>query len=276
MEKIGFTVFGGGGFIGTELSAYLRDIEIPVWTPGRVEISRGDVFRRDLHHVVYAIGMTADFRSRLGDTIDAHVSLLTKLLHECRWSSWLFLSSTRVYGTAERDKKCSEDDPITLVPDANSVYDLSKLLGEAMCLSRTEATCRIARLSNVIGPNMGPKNFLGSIIDDAARSKSVVIGEGPSSRKDYIPVGDVARLIYSIATVGKSRKYNVASGLGIEHARLATLLEEATGTNLVFKNNAATRRFPEIDTSKIEEEFEYQRSDIQSVIQQVANQSRGR
>ena len=56
--------------------------------------------RRPAGHVIDCIGLTGDFRTRLLDTAEAHVSLVARCLAELCFDSFLLLSSTRVYTRA--------------------------------------------------------------------------------------------------------------------------------------------------------------------------------
>ena len=64
-------IIGGAGFIGRHLKQRLEELKIDYFNP-----ARGETLDRPLGDVVYCIGLTADFRSRPCDTIDAHVCAL--------------------------------------------------------------------------------------------------------------------------------------------------------------------------------------------------------
>jgi len=65
---------------------------------------------RDLGHIIYCIGITADFRRRPHDTITAHVTKLQEVLTRTSFESLVYLSSTRVYSRCVTDhsvqKRC--------------------------------------------------------------------------------------------------------------------------------------------------------------------------
>jgi nucleoside-diphosphate-sugar epimerase len=246
-----FTILGSSGFIGRRMVQHLRDKGFEVNTPDR---DGSGLHGENLGHVIYAIGMTGDFRSRLGETIDAHVSTLQRLMNGARFESWLYLSSTRVYNRLPAGTFASEDDLIPVRPDADSVYNLSKLLGEALCLAHSSPAVRVARLSNVYGEGMADHNFLGSLVADAAANGKVVIGEGPQSAKDYVSIDDVVRCLENIAMRGRERMYNVASGRSITHAELAEILR-GCGYDVQFSPGAGDRIFPEIDMARMQSEF---------------------
>src|SRR6476659_903845 len=88
-----FTVLGAGGLIGSRLATSLARAGHEVFAPPRDHELNGE----PLGHVIYAIGVTADFRTRPFDTVAAHVCQLQKVLSEGHFDSLLYLSSTRVY-----------------------------------------------------------------------------------------------------------------------------------------------------------------------------------
>ena len=249
-----FTIFGGAGFIGNQLINYLRQQGHNVHAPLREDISDT---RKPLGHVIYAIGLTGDFRSRPYDTVEAHVCLLAKLLKTCSFDSWLYLSSTRVYASLPRGAIANEQSIISLVPCADTLYDLSKMLGESLCLAHPSPYVRIARLSNVFGIGQSKHTFLASVLQELKNSNSVTIYESQDSCKDYVAIDDVLPLLQSIATCGKRRIYNVASGNLTAHASLAEKLVSITGAMIVFSSNASNRVFPQIDINAIVAEFQF-------------------
>jgi nucleoside-diphosphate-sugar epimerase len=252
-----FTIFGGTGFVGRNLAEYLARQGHSVYVPSKEAL---DIFDRDLGHVIYAIGLTGDFRTRPFDTVEAHVCLLARLLKECRFDSWLYLSSTRVYSSLNVNEPANEDKPIVLLPNADSLYDISKLMGESLCLSYPSLRVRVARLSNVYGEGQSPHTFLAAILEELKCNGHVVVNETPLSGKDYVAIEDVLPIIESIALDGQKRVYNVASGRVITHAELVDKIVELTGANIKFSNNAKTRVFPPIDTSRIRTEFGHQQT----------------
>ncbi|MGH8105542.1 MAG: NAD-dependent epimerase/dehydratase family protein [Arenimonas sp.] len=197
MARMKFTVLGGSGFVGTHLVKYLLAAGHEVVVPPRNASPNSS---EPLGHVIYAIGLTGDFRSRPYDTIDAHVNILGHWLKESSFDSLLYLSSTRVYGTMPADTH--EDASIAARADADSLYNLSKLLGESLCISQQRKDVRIARLSNIYGEGQNEQTFLGSLISSAAASKNILVKEDPESAKDYISVLDAVSCIEKIALLG--------------------------------------------------------------------------
>jgi len=256
-----FTIFGRGGFIGRNLSRYLEGRGHKVWIPSRAaEETRG----QDLGHVIYAIGLTGDFRSRPFDTVEAHVCKLADLLISARFDSWLYLSSTRIYSGLPLNEVAREDMVLTVLPGLDGVYNISKLMGEALCLSLPNKNIRVVRLSNVYGYGQSKHTFLASIINELVHTGKAVIREAPESKKDYIALTDVLPLLEAIALSGRERIYNLASGKAVTHAELANKLIQLIECAIQFEEQAPCRRFPLIDISRIQNEFDFVASGIDS------------
>jgi len=250
-----FTVFGGSGFVGTNLIRHLEGLGHDVAVPARAVAAADLAEAGDLGHVIYAIGVTGNFRGNPGPTIDAHVNRLVELIGATRFSSWTYLSSTRLYGGLGPDARATETDAIPVVPSGDSTYDLSKLLGEALCLSQDTPTVRIARLSNVYGPGQSTATFLGAVLKELRETGSVTIGEAPQSSKDYVSIDDVCALLPEIAIAGSERIYNVASGSPTTHEAIADVLTAETGQAVSFAPGGKVRRFPTIAINRIRDEF---------------------
>ncbi len=142
-----------------------------------------------------------------------------------------------------------------LKPNANSLYDLSKLTGEALCIAHRNANVRVVRLSNVYGPGQSAHNFLGSVLQALRTNGTAAIQEAPNSSKDYVALADVVPLLERIAISGTQRLYHGASGTPITHAMLGQKLETLGNYRLTFRNDAPLRIFPRIDIGHIRSEF---------------------
>ena len=250
-----FTIFGGNGFIGRRLAAAMRRAGQPVSIPAR------DSRVRDLGslgHVIYSIGLTADFRERPFDTMDAHVGVLTDILRQGSFDSFLYLSSTRIYDGAGS----GNEDAMPMVDpwSPSDLYNLSKLCGESLCLTHPNKRVRVARLSNVYGADMfgkigAPQNFLGAVILEAIRSGHVRLNTAPASAKDYIHINDAVRALAMIAIDGDERLYNVAAGKSVTHEQLLDSIAEITGCTWDAEPDAPVVGFPHISTQKLSNAF---------------------
>jgi nucleoside-diphosphate-sugar epimerase len=246
-----FTVLGAGGVIGSQLAAALRGRGLTVHTPGRDQPLTGP-----LGHVLFCIGVTADFRRRPWDTLDAHVGALTALLRRGNFSSLLYLSSARVYQRLDPDRPATEDAVLPVdVQDPGELYNLSKLAGEAACLAAASPTVRIARLANVYGGDRSSENFLATILRDAGERGHVHLQTALGSAKDYVSIADVIWALPRIAVSGGHRLYNVASGRTVSHREIVALLERHCGCTVSVAAGAPELRQPPVAITRLQREF---------------------
>jgi nucleoside-diphosphate-sugar epimerase len=263
-----FTVLGASGFVGSALAASLRGQGHDVFAP-----ERGDpgVFDRPLGHVIYCIGMTADFRSKPFETVDAHIGVLSAVLSKARFDSLLYLSLTRVYGSAAA---AHEDARLQVDPnDPSDLYNLTKLAGEALCRNCGKAGVKVARLSNVVGSDPESPNFLSSLIREALAGR-IELQTDPASAKDYVLLDDVVALLPQIAEHGEHWLYNVASGARLTHAQLVSALSIITGCKVGVAQGAQRVDFPDIDTARIRCEFDFAPASVIDYLPQLVTLAR--
>lgn len=248
-----YTVLGASGFIGRELADSLEHAGEIVYTVDRqpIEVSVSNLLNRNLGHVFYCIGLTANFRTRPFDTVQAHVCVLKDFLEKARFDTFTYLSSTRVY---EGTNGTTESAELRVSPsDPGHLYNLSKLMGESLCHARG-ANAKVVRLSNVYGAAMPPQNFLSQVLRESHETGQVQFLTAPSSSKDYLSISDVVRWLPMIATQGKHSVYNVATGRNTSNAHIGTLLEKR-GIDVSFAADAPEWSFPSIDTRRLNDEF---------------------
>lgn len=252
-----FTVLGASGFIGSHLARWLEAQSMPASAPARDEALAG----RPLGHVIYCIGLTADFRERPFDTVRAHVSHLLGILEKADFESLLYLSTTRVYAGLNDSR---EDSVLRVNPGRpDDLYNISKIMGESLCLSSKRQNVRVVRLSNVYGRDFASSNFLTSVIKEAVESKRVLLRTSMRSAKDYVNINDVVTLLPRIALQGRCQVYNLASGVNTSNAELMKVIERVTGCAVEVADMAATVSFPQISIDRIREEFDFSPSLIQ-------------
>lgn len=264
-----FTVIGGKGFVGSAVVARLRTEGHDVFVPERCDPL---LLQRHLGHVIYAAGVTADFRSRPFDTMRAHVGLLAELLEDASFESLLYLSSARIYRHAA---KTHEESPIAVrSEDPEDYYDLTKLAGEALCHASGRRKVRVARLSNVIGRDFRSANFVFDLIRSACRDGHIELRSALDSEKDYLMVDDVADLLPKIALQGQYRCYNVAAGINTSHARILGAIAETTGACSAVVPGAPRIVSPPIDIQRLQTEFGFAPRDVLSEIPILVNEYR--
>ncbi len=247
-----FTILGARGFIGSHLLEAISDSGTVCETPERDDRS---IFKRNLGHVIYCIGLTSNFRERPFDTVRAHVSDLADILENCTFDSFLYLSSTRLYlkgnqGDENADVRVNSNDP-------EDLYNLSKLMGESICFASPQPNVRVARLSNVVGKKENSSDFLSSIIRDAVEVGKISLKSGMASEKDYVSIQDVVESLPKIAIAGQHSLYNLASGVNVSHRDLMNEIQKLTGCDVDVSEQAEVTLFPEIRIDRICEEFNF-------------------
>ena len=249
-----YTVFGASGFIGRHLVAYLRGVGEEVYIAPR-DLSDLPPAKH-LGHIIYAIGMTANFRGRPFDTVDAHVGALSEILRSSSFDSLLYLSSTRIYQNADQGLESSS--AVVEPGESSSIYNISKLLGESLCHAAGPAVTRVARLSNVYGSGMPAENFLHVICRSALDNGVVRLASALDSAKDYVAISDVTKLVCQIASRGQHSVYNVASGRSTSHQRILDLMRDQIDFEVEVEESATRQEFPAINIDLAKAEFGYQ------------------
>jgi nucleoside-diphosphate-sugar epimerase len=245
-----YTVLGHTGFIGSFLKAELSRRGLEYLAPGR----DADLSGHDLGVVFYCIGVTADFRSRPLDTVEAHVGRLLDILRRCRFDRLVYLSSTRLYRDGGGGR---EDEALSVRPtSADDLYNLSKAAGESLALHGGRPAV-VVRLSNVYGPDYASENFLPSLLRAALGDGVVRLRSSPESAKDYVSVRDVVEMLIRIAGGGSHRVYNLAGGCNVTHGSVLDVLRRLTGCRVEVDPGAARTVFPPIDVSRLSDEFGY-------------------
>jgi nucleoside-diphosphate-sugar epimerase len=241
------TVLGASGFIGSNVVEYLErsGLEFQAVTRGQ-ELPAGA-----LGNVIYCIGVTADFRVRPFDAVDAHVCTLVDFVRRASFDSILYLSSARMY--LGRSGVAHENDDVAVNPlRFEDLYNISKTMGESIVLS-LGAKGRVARPSTVYGRRQRD-TFLDLVLEEA-RSGSVVFRSAPEAVRDYVGADDAAEVLVKIAMSGRERIYNIASGVSITNGELAEAIARHTGCRVSFAADAAAAVFPRMDNERIRSEF---------------------
>lgn len=216
MQKIKFTILGASGFIGSELKHYLynkyaKKINqnlVEIYTPTRQEIQKL-LFSNDSNNssnrsenlgiVFYCIGMTADYIKFPFDTINAHVVLLSNLLQKCNFQHLFYCSSMRLYDSLNSSLNNNENtifhensNFIFNTQNSRHLYDLSKALGENLCLTIFPQKTTIIRLACVYSEKANSPGFLSQLLEKIKEKNSNInLNSSPNFGRNYIHLNDV-------------------------------------------------------------------------------------
>lgn len=242
-----YTVIGAGGFIGSRLVEALRNRGKDVYAPSRGAL---DLCQRDLGRVFYCAGLTGDFMARPFDTVEAHVGLLTQVLRDARFERLLYLSSTRLYDSLGA-RGGHEGDVLEFdVAAPRNVYDLSKALGENLCLARSEGRAAVARLANVFDWTEDAGGFLSDLLKRARHEREITLPSSPQAGRDYIHADDVIAGLLAMDEHRASGVVNLASGAALANAEIARVFADA-GWSLVLTGGQAAPHAPVCDIARL-------------------------
>lgn len=246
-----FTILGARGFIGSHLVRHLQQDGHECLAPDRNDPT---IFGGNLGHLIYCAGLTADFLVRPFDTARAHVCHLADVLEKVRFESLLYLSSTRLYDALSG--LCSEEADLLLNPhNPRHLYDLSKAMGESLCLGQPNPAIRVARLACVYDRELESELFVSGLIRRAIAQPSLSVESSLDSQRDYVLVDDVVALLARIAAGGRHRMYNVASGVNVSNGELFEVVGRETGCDIRATGKGGAAAAPVVDISRIRDEF---------------------
>ncbi len=250
------TIIGAAGFVGAALHRRLLELGWTCAVPARSSTWPSG---QKHGHVFYCAGLTADYAIRPADTVEAHVSLLSRVLRKGGIDSLVYLSSTRLYDGQPLERAGAEDGSFVIDPGhSRSLYDLSKLLGENLCRVMGSGKARVARLACVYRDESDADGFLPGLLRRvlAARSgTTLVVDSSPNFERDYVHLDDVVEALIKIAVDGHRDVYNVASGDNVTNALLAEEIEALTGVKLHFSRSDQPSAAACVDRSRMTEEL---------------------
>jgi UDP-glucose 4-epimerase len=259
------TIIGGHGFIGKELRKHLEELGWKVWVPDRND---PQLFEKELGKVFYCAGLTADYLRRPFDTVNAHVNFLSQVLYLAKWDKLVYLSSTRIYDGLSG--LVDETNSLNLHPEnPRHLYDLSKLMGESLCLQTKRAS--VARLSCVFKDEEDEDGFLPKLLRQVIRSKldKITVDSSPYFSRDYVHVKDVVLALIAIVEGETSEIFNVATGENILNSTIFSFLEEATSMKIEPTQDTHSLPCPEISIDKMQEIFGWKPQKILAVLKNI-------
>lgn len=260
-----FTVLGANGFIGSHLVRYLKGQNYECYT---LDIRKENLSNQNLGNIIYTLGVT-DFINKPRKTIDAHVCILNQILRESNFDSMLYFSSGRIYYNASSTR---EDESVTVNPTSlDHLYNISKIMGESICVGFKRKKIKIVRPSNVLGIGATENNFVPSIISDAIKNNKIVLRSTLDSEKDYVDIDDLVRLIPKILLEGKSDIYNIASGHNTKTRDILDEIVKLTDCTVEIEKDAKKFSYPEISIDKIKNEFNFTPTPVVNQIRKMVS-----
>lgn len=260
-----YTVFGGKGFIGSEVVRQLHKDGVEIFVP---EKNDNIVFDRELGTVIYCAGF-GDCKNDPFKVLDSNVTLLNSLLRKSKFEKLIYISSTRLY---MNQISSSENSNLTVtINDERRLFNLTKLTAEELCL-RSNRNISIVRPSNVYGLALNSPLFLPAITRDAINKGLVNMYVSPRYSKDYVSVLDVAEIIIKISKKEQLNRevYNIASGVNTSAGQIADILTAETGCDVHWHRIYDEEEFPVTSIQKIKDEFNFSPrcvlSDLKSMI----------
>lgn len=262
------TIIGASGFIGNALMPHLSRSGWTCWAPSRDH--QWPDYERSLGAIFYCAGLTADYAQRPADTVEAHVSLLTRVLQSSSYESLVYLSSTRLYDALGVAVQASEDLSIPVMSHSpRHLYDLTKLTGEAICLALGQGKARVARLACVYGGADDVDGFLPLLlrqVADARPGDVINVASSPSIARDYVHLTDVVAALENIAQGGEHLLYNVASGQNVSNAALAAWIHAQSGRHVRFDHDRAFNPPASINIQRMTDEYGWRPARVQDVL----------
>ena len=246
-EAAGYTILGARGFIGQRLRAMLLAKDASCYAP-----DRGDeaIFARHLGTVFYCIGLTGDYATRPFDTVEAHVSALARVIEKASFDRLIYLSSTRLYDSLGEGPATEAADLPLNPANPRHIYDLSKALGESLCLTASSGRARVARLSNVYDTALDATGVLPELLRRLRRERRLVLDAASGVVRDYIHVGDVVRGLLAFAEDTRGGIMNLASGQNVSNGEIIACLN-ARGFEITLTRETARDIHPVCDISRL-------------------------
>jgi len=265
------TVLGARGFVGSRLVRELERRGQPFDAPetaDRAALERLLADSPDLGDVVYCIGLTADYAKRPFDTVEAHTSLLARILQRGNFRRLVYLSSTRLYDTLPPGHY-AEDQAFRLSPaNPRDVYDLSKCLGEWLCLNTAPDRTMVARLACVYDSEEGATGFLPDLLRRLPNERDIHLDSATGFVRDYIHSSDVVEALIRMAGEGTGI-VNLGSGRNVSNGEMAAWLN-GLGWSVTLARETPLQAAASVDVTRLTQEVGVRPVQLEAFLKEFA------
>ena len=244
----------GGGFVSSSLEKFAIKNSIPHLVLGRREINllNPEKVREHFQSIkVPTVVLLPAAISRIRDnsqvSFQKNVEMVRNVVNSINSNieKILFFSSIDVYGNRPNL-------PITentsLLPQ--DYYSLSKIVGEYF----TQIECEkrkvkwiILRLTGLYGINDKQLSLIGKMFRSAYRDKTVSVTGSSQTKRDYVDVEDLSRIVYELLKNNCEGIYNVASGKSYNLLHIAKKIDSLfPASSIVEQYTEETNRATEL------------------------------
>lgn len=245
-----YIVYGGNGYIGSNIISYLKSKDCRVLIPKKNE------FPQKKGIIIYCVGSDDWYGDPLKN-FNSNFVHLYKLIKNLRsFESLVFLSSTRVYLDLSQ-KIVNEKQNLTLKSSSRFTFNLQKLMCENFLLKQNK-NIKIIRLSNVYGKNTLQKTFLPTLIRESVKFKKINVGLNVNSCKDYIYIDDAIKSILNLANKKNAKGiFNLAYGKNFKVKDIIKILKKETGCKINYFNVNNLEKYPKISIHKLKNTIDF-------------------
>jgi len=257
-----FTVFGGAGFIGSEIVSQLKLRGHEVQVPSRHD---NGIYKNKLGIVIYAAGY-GDCDKNPSNVVEANLSLLRNIIENSVFDKLVYFSSTRLYLNQSSTNESSDLNICN--NDDRRLFNLTKITAEEICL-KSKKQCLIVRPSNVYGLAIESPLFLPSIVRNAILEKNINMYVTPEYRKDYVYIDDVVKATLELIDKNIDGVVNIASGVNTSAKEIAKVIELKTDCKINWLVQKDLDYFHPIDISKIKAAIYYKPSNVMNNLNEM-------
>jgi nucleoside-diphosphate-sugar epimerase len=156
----------------------------------------------------------------------------------------IFVSTSHVYGKPQSNPVKEKH-----TTNPNSMYSISKIMGEELCKKYSELfnmDISIARIFSVYGPNSQKYLVINKIIKKSIESEKIELGN-IFPRRDFIYIDDVVNAIEKILFATKGFKiFNVGTGKSLSISNVCKIIEKNIDKKIMIEKSETLIRNNEI------------------------------